>query len=56
MQYPELSAAAYNKNPLATNDPDGLVAVWNLHLLDRPEFIFHSQVSYVHHEEAWDES
>ena len=26
------------------NDPDGLVAIWNLHLLDRPEFLFHSQV------------
>ena len=33
------------------NEPDGIVAVWNLHLLERPEFVFHSQVrehfSYV---------
>ncbi|EIW79202.1 cytoplasmic dynein intermediate chain [Coniophora puteana RWD-64-598 SS2] len=42
-KYPELSAAAYNKNPAALNEPDGIVAVWNLHLLERPEFIFHSQ-------------
>lgn len=42
-QFPELSAAAYNKNPKTINDPDGLVAIWNLHLTDRPEFIFHSQ-------------
>jgi dynein intermediate chain len=44
MQYPELSVASYNKNPAALNEPDGIVAVWNLHLLDRPEFVFHSQV------------
>ncbi len=43
-QYPELSCASYNKNPAALNEPDGIVAVWNLHLLERPEFIFHSQV------------
>ncbi|KZS94359.1 WD40 repeat-like protein [Sistotremastrum niveocremeum HHB9708] len=42
-KYPELSAASYNKNPSAPNDPDGIVAVWNLHLLERPEFVFHSQ-------------
>ena len=44
-QYPELSVASYNKNPAALNEPDGVVAVWNLHLLERPEFVFHSQVS-----------
>ncbi|ODN94850.1 dynein intermediate chain, cytosolic [Cryptococcus wingfieldii CBS 7118] len=38
----KLSAASYNRNPSAVNDPDGIVAVWNLHLLERPEFIFHS--------------
>jgi dynein intermediate chain len=43
-QYPELSVASYNKNPAALNEPDGIVAVWNLHLLERPEFVFHSQV------------
>lgn len=36
--------SSYNKNPLAPNEPDGIVLVWNLHLLDRPEFVFHSQV------------
>ncbi|KAF8972644.1 cytoplasmic dynein intermediate chain [Flammula alnicola] len=42
-KYPELSVASYNKNPAALNEPDGIVAVWNLHMLERPEFIFHSQ-------------
>ncbi|RXK41479.1 dynein intermediate chain, cytosolic [Tremella mesenterica] len=41
-KFPELVAASYNKSPSALNDPDGIVAVWNLHLLERPEFIFHS--------------
>ncbi|RIA81178.1 WD40-repeat-containing domain protein [Glomus cerebriforme] len=40
---PELFLASYNKNPYAVNDPDGIVCVWSLRLLDRPEFIFHSQ-------------
>ena len=39
--------SSYNKNPSAANDPDGIVAVWNLHLLERPEFIFHSPVGAV---------
>ncbi|KDR67965.1 hypothetical protein GALMADRAFT_272810 [Galerina marginata CBS 339.88] len=42
-KYPELSVASYNKNHAALNEPDGIVAVWNLHLLERPEFVFHSQ-------------
>ncbi|KZT27753.1 dynein intermediate chain [Neolentinus lepideus HHB14362 ss-1] len=42
-KYPELSCASYNKNTAALNEPDGIVAVWNLHLLERPEFVFHSQ-------------
>ncbi|KAF9077631.1 dynein intermediate chain [Rhodocollybia butyracea] len=42
-QYPELSVASYNKNSAALNEPDGIVAVWNLHLIERPEFVFHSQ-------------
>ncbi|XP_006462059.1 hypothetical protein AGABI2DRAFT_206221 [Agaricus bisporus var. bisporus H97] len=42
-KYPELSVASYNKNSAALNEPDGIVAVWNIHLLERPEFIFHSQ-------------
>ncbi|OCF77637.1 dynein intermediate chain, cytosolic [Kwoniella mangroviensis CBS 8886] len=41
-KFPELVAASYNRNPTAVNDPDGIVAVWNLHLLERPEFVFHS--------------
>ncbi|OCF34212.1 dynein intermediate chain, cytosolic [Kwoniella heveanensis CBS 569] len=41
-KFPELIAASYNKNPSAVNDPDGIVTVWNLHLLERPEFVFHS--------------
>jgi dynein intermediate chain len=44
VQYPELAVSSYNKNPLAPNEPDGVALVWNLHLLDRPEFVFHSQV------------
>lgn len=44
LQYPELVVSSYNKNPLAPNEPDGVALVWNEHLLDRPEFVFHSQV------------
>ncbi|CAG8760953.1 8347_t:CDS:10, partial [Cetraspora pellucida] len=40
---PELVVASYNKNPIAMNEPDGAVLVWNLRLLERPEFVFHSQ-------------
>lgn len=40
---PELFLGSYNKNPYAINDPDGIVCVWSLRLLERPEFIFHSQ-------------
>jgi dynein intermediate chain len=46
-QFPELSVASYNKNPMAVNEPDGVVCVWNLHLLERPEFVFHSQVRFL---------
>jgi dynein intermediate chain len=42
LQFPELTVASYNKNPSALNEPDGIVAVWNSHLLERPEFVFHS--------------
>lgn len=48
VQYPELVAASYNKNPTAMNDPDGIVAIWNLHLLERPEFVFHAPVRPSH--------
>ncbi|KAK4513545.1 uncharacterized protein ATC70_005547 [Mucor velutinosus] len=43
LKYPELVVSSYNKNPLAPNEPDGVALVWNEHLLDRPEFVFHSQ-------------
>ncbi|GAA5864813.1 hypothetical protein JCM8547_009240 [Rhodosporidiobolus lusitaniae] len=42
-KFPELFVASYNKNPIAVNEPDGIAAVWNLHLLERPEFVFHAQ-------------
>lgn len=42
-KFPELVLAAYTKNPTAPHDPDGLVQVWNMHLHDRPEFVFHAQ-------------
>ena len=56
-QFPELSVASYNKNAAAVNEPDGIVAVWNLHLLERPEFVFHSQVcnSLTSHSRGVDE-
>ncbi|KAI9291370.1 WD40 repeat-like protein [Neoconidiobolus thromboides FSU 785] len=42
-KYPELLLSTYNKNILASNEPDGLTAIWNLHLSDRPEFVFQAQ-------------
>lgn len=42
-KFPELVLAAYTKNPSAPHDPDGLVQIWNMHLHDRPEFVFHAQ-------------
>ncbi|KWU43704.1 WD40 repeat-like protein [Rhodotorula sp. JG-1b] len=38
-----LFVAAYNKKPFSINEPDGIAAVWNLHLQDRPEYVFHAQ-------------
>lgn len=29
---------------MAVNEPDGIACVWNLHLKERPEFVFHAQV------------
>ena len=43
LQFPELILASYTKNPSAPHDPDGLVQVWNLHMHERPEYIFHAQ-------------
>ncbi|CAN9338706.1 unnamed protein product [Alternaria alternata] len=42
-KFPELVLASYTKNPSAPHDPDGLVQVWNMHMHDRPEYIFHAQ-------------
>ncbi|KAJ5677382.1 uncharacterized protein N7477_003015 [Penicillium maclennaniae] len=41
-KFPELVLAAYTKNPSAPHEPDGLIQVWNQHLLSRPEYVFHS--------------
>lgn len=46
-KYPELVLAAYTKNPTAPHEPDGIVQVWNMHLHDRPEFIFHAQSDVI---------
>ncbi|KAF2874764.1 cytoplasmic dynein 1 intermediate chain 2 [Massariosphaeria phaeospora] len=42
-KFPELVLASYTKNPSAPHDPDGLIQVWNMHMHDRPEYIFHAQ-------------
>ncbi|PWN52052.1 WD40 repeat-like protein [Violaceomyces palustris] len=46
-KYPELCVVSYNRNDLSSDDPDGLVAIWNMHLLDRPEFVFHAQTDVL---------
>ncbi|TPX38502.1 hypothetical protein SeMB42_g06702 [Synchytrium endobioticum] len=43
LKFSELLLGSYNKNISSLNDPDGIVLVWNLHLADRPEFIFNAQ-------------
>lgn len=49
VQHPELVVASYSRSGTGTHadSPDGLVLVWNLHLLDRPEFIFHAQTDVL---------
>ena len=42
-KFKELVLASYTKNPTAPHEPDGIVQVWNLHLHERPEFLFHAQ-------------
>lgn len=42
-KYKELLLASYTKNPSAPHEPDGVVQVWNMHLQDRPELVFHAQ-------------
>ncbi|CAJ2513391.1 Uu.00g015100.m01.CDS01 [Anthostomella pinea] len=41
-KFPELVLASYTKNPSAPHDPDGIVQVWNQHLHERAEFLFHA--------------
>ncbi|KNC95960.1 uncharacterized protein SPPG_08565 [Spizellomyces punctatus DAOM BR117] len=42
-KHPELVLASCGKNHAAISEPDGVVLIWNLHLRDRPEFVFQSQ-------------
>lgn len=42
-KFSELLLASYTKNPTAPHEPDGLVQVWNLHMQERPEYIFTAQ-------------
>ena len=46
-RHPELVVSSYNKNPMAIDEPDGIVAVWNMHLKERPEFVFHAQTDVL---------
>ncbi|CEH15957.1 Cytoplasmic dynein intermediate chain [Ceraceosorus bombacis] len=47
-RHPELSVASYSRSDAISNeDPDGVVAVWNMHLADRPEFVFHAQTDVL---------
>ncbi|KAJ3305711.1 hypothetical protein HDV03_001119 [Kappamyces sp. JEL0829] len=41
--FPELLLASYNKNTSNSNEPDGLVLVWNIHMPTRPEYILFAQ-------------
>lgn len=44
VKHPELVVASYSRsNSVSDDQPDGLVLVWNMHLADRPEFVFHAQ-------------
>ncbi len=43
-KFPELVLASYSKNVNAPQEPDGLIQVWNMHMSERPEYVFHSQV------------
>ncbi|KAK9234590.1 WD40-repeat-containing domain protein, partial [Lipomyces kononenkoae] len=42
-KHTELFLASYSRNSQSTRDPLGVVQLWNTHLRDRPEYIFHSQ-------------
>lgn len=48
-KHPELVAVAYNRKRVLAHDDDhqGLVAVWNLHVRERPEFVFTAPTDVV---------
>jgi dynein intermediate chain len=46
-RFPELLLGSYNKNSSNINESDGLVLIWNVHMVDRPEFVLHSQVFVI---------
>lgn len=47
-KHPELAVVSYSRSEAAaTDEPVGLVLVWNMHLADRPEFIFHAQTDVL---------
>lgn len=47
-KHPELVVASYSRPDFSGGEsPDGLVLVWNIHLLDRPEFVFQAQTDVL---------
>ncbi|WFD20305.1 hypothetical protein MCAP1_002549 [Malassezia caprae] len=48
-KHPELVIAAYNRKRVLAEDGDhdGLVAVWNMHVRERPEFVFSAPTDVV---------
>lgn len=48
-RHPELVVAAYNRKRVLAQegDHDGLVAVWNMHVRERPEFVFSAPTDVV---------
>lgn len=47
-KHPELTVVSYSRSDAAaTEEPDGLVLVWSMHLADRPEFVFHAQTDVL---------
>lgn len=47
-KHAELCVASYSRTEAGrTDDPDGLVLVWNMHLAERPEFVFDAQTDVL---------
>lgn len=48
-KHPELLAVSYSRKrtPTTHGDQDGVVAVWNMHVRDRPEFVFQAPSDVV---------